>query len=375
MIYFDHAATSIQKPKQVIEAVTKAMQTMGNSGRSIHAGAMDASRIIYETREKIAAFVGCKQARNVIFTCNATESLNIAVFGILEPGDHVIATELEHNSVLRPLYEMRSRGVEVDFVPADRLGRIDLTVMEQMITEKTKGIVCTHASNLTGNSVDIAKIGAMAHRHNLLFIVDASQTAGRFPIDMEQMHIDILCFTGHKAMLGPQGTGVLCIGEQISIKPFKMGGTGVQTYLTGQPMAYPTRLEAGTLNGHGIAGLSAAVDFLNEIGIDTLRRKEQELMRYFYEQVIQIPGIVVYGDFSGERAPIVSLNFKDMSSGELADYLWEEYEIATRAGAHCAPLMHKALGTIEQGAVRFSFGYENTREEVDTALLALRRLV
>ncbi len=371
MIYLDNAATTMRKPQAVIDAVVSAMQTFGNSGRSVHEGALDASRTIYACREKLAALFGCTRPDHVVFTANSTEALNIAIAGVLEPGDHVISTDCEHNSVLRPLY----RHGNVDFVPADQKGTVKLDDFTKLIKPNTKAIVCTHASNLTGNVMDIAKIGQIAHENGLLFIVDASQTAGVFPIDMEKMHIDMLCFTGHKSLMGPQGTGGLCVREGVEIRPWKVGGTGVQTYLETQPSQYPTRLEAGTLNGHGIAGLSAALDFLTETGIDTIRTHEQALMRRFYEGVCQIGGVAVYGDFSTfDRAPVVTLNVQDYDSARVSDVLAEQFGIATRPGAHCAPRLHRALGTEKRGAVRFSFGYYNTADEVDAAIAAIREI-
>lgn len=368
MIYLDNAATTLQKPECVIQAVVEAMQSMGNSGRSNHEGALTASRTIYNTREKLAQMFHCPQPDHVVFTANSTEALNIAITGVLSEGDHVISTDCEHNSVLRPLY----RHGNVSFVPADRSGRVKHIDFTDMIQQNTRAIVCTHASNLTGNLLDIAAIGKIAHEKGLLFIVDASQTAGVFPIDMEKMHIDVLCFTGHKSLMGPQGTGGLCIAEGIEIRPWKVGGTGVQTYLTKQPPQYPTRLEAGTLNGHGIAGLSAALDYIAEMGMDAIRLREQSLARRFYEGVSKIDGVAIYGDFSSfNRAPIVSLNVRDYDSSQVSDVLMEEYGIATRPGAHCAPRLHRALGTVQQGAVRFSFSHFNTEAEVDAAIAAI----
>ena len=371
MIYLDNAATTMHKPPCVIDAVVSAMQTFGNSGRSAHEGALDASRTIYGCREKLAALFGCTRPDHVVFTANSTEALNIAIAGVLEPGDHVISTDCEHNSVLRPLY----RHGNVDFVPADQLGRVKLDYFTELIKPNTKAIVCTHASNLTGNVLDIERIGRIAYENGLLFIVDASQTAGVFSVDMEKMHIDVLCFTGHKSLMGPQGTGGLCIREGVEIRPWKVGGTGVQSYLESQPEQYPTRLEAGTLNGHGIAGLSAALDYLTETGIDSIRVHEQGLMRRFYEGVCQIDGVTVFGDFSSfDRAPIVALNVRDHDSARVSGELAERYGIATRSGAHCVPRLHRALGTEKQGAVRFSFGYFNTEEEVDVAVAALEEI-
>lgn len=376
MIYLDNAATTMMKPPSVVRAVTEALTSLGNASRGAHAGALSANRLLYRTRGKLAALFGCPKPEQVIFTNNATEALNIALSGTLRAGDHVITTVLEHNSVLRPLYRLRrERGVQLSFVPADGHGRVDNRDFERMILPDTRAIVCTHASNLTGNALDIARIGEIAAARGLLFIVDASQTAGALPIDMAKCGISLLCFTGHKSMMGPQGTGGLCVNGDIEVTPFKVGGTGVQSYLEEQPREYPTRLEAGTLNGHGIAGLSAAVDFINETGIDAIHAHEIALCRRFCEAVARVPGVRVYGDFSTwERCPIVSLNIGGLDSALVCDELASAYGVATRAGAHCAPLMHRALGTEGQGAVRFSFGYYNTAGEADAAAQAVREI-
>lgn len=375
MIYFDNAATTLKKPPQVIQAVMQAMTTMGNSSRGTHESCMNAAFTVYNTRRKLAELFHCSQADHVVFAANATEALNIAINGAIPARSHVITTDCEHNSVLRPLYRLsKERGVQLDYVPADKKGRLCTVDFEKLIRDNTSAIVCTHASNLTGNIMDIAAIGAIAKKHSLLFIVDASQTAGCVPIDMSAMHIDILCFTGHKGLMGPQGTGGLCIADGIEVRPWKTGGSGVQSYLPEQPEEYPTRLEAGTLNGHGLAGLSAALDFIAETGLDTIRQKEHALMNRFYEGVKSIPAITVYGDFEQDRTAVVTLNIKGYDSGVVSDELSEVYGIATRPGAHCAPRMHQALGTVEDGAVRFSFSYFNTEEEVDQAIAALREM-
>lgn len=375
MIYFDNAATTLQKPNQVAEAVALAMNTMGNAGRGVHDATLNASRLIYDARKRLAEFFGAHNPKQIAFTANATESLNLAIKGILNKGDHVITTVLEHNSVLRPLYEMEQRGVKLTIIPSDTKGCLQLEDVTQAIEENTKLIVCTHGSNLTGNLVDIAKIGEIAHQKGILFCVDASQTAGIYPIDVEKMHIDILCFTGHKSLLGPQGTGGIYVREGVQIRPLKSGGSGVQTYFKEHPKQMPTALEAGTLNGHGIAGLYAAIGYLQETGIDQIREKELELMWQFYEGITKIDGVTVYGDFSNKlRCPIVSLNLADYDSSQVSDELFVSYQIATRPGAHCAPLMHQALGTTAQGAVRFSFSHYNTTEQVDAAIAAMREL-
>lgn len=375
MIYFDNAATTIQKPKQVVEAVTQALCSMGNAGRGAHNASMGASRMLFDTRKKLAELFGGNNPAQVVFTSNSTESLNMALKGLLNPWDHVITTQLEHNSVLRPLYELEDKGVELTILNSDAKGRICYEDFEKEIKKNTKMIVCTHGSNLTGNLTDIRRVGEIARSHGLLFVVDASQTAGVFPIHVEEMKIDVLCFTGHKGLLGPQGTGGMYVREGVIIRPLKTGGSGVQTYSRTHPSQMPTALEAGTLNAHGLAGLDAALDYLKDTGIDAIRKKEQELMWYFYQKVLEIPGIKVYGDFdSQERCPMVSLNVKDYGSSEVSDFLFTEYGISTRPGAHCAPLMHQAMGTEKQGAVRFSFSHYNTIEEIDIAVQVLKEL-
>ncbi len=375
MIYMDNAATTMHKPQEVIDAVVKAMSSMGNAGRGVNEASLSASRIIYDTREKLCRLFGAEDPRQIVFTPNSTESLNIAIKGILNPGDHVIATMLEHNSVLRPLYEMEKKGVRLTIVKSDQNGRFNLKDIEDAIAEDTKMIVCTNGSNLTGNYVDPEPVGTLARERGIVFVVDASQTAGVFPIDVQKMKIDVLCFTGHKGMLAPQGTGGMYVRKGLVIRPLKSGGSGVQTYSKTHPIEMPTALEAGTLNGHGIAGLHAAVEYLEKTGVDNIRAREQDLMWRFYEGVKDIPGVKVYGDFSSKnRCPIVTLNIGDYDSSEVSDELLTEYGISTRAGGHCAPLMHEALGTVEQGAVRFSFSHYNTEEEVDTAIEAIREL-
>lgn len=375
MIYFDNAATTMRKPEQVIQAVTEALSSMGNAGRGVHSAALDASRVIFDTRVKLAELFHAENPKQIVFTMNSTESLNIAIKGVLKPGDHVITTALEHNSVLRPLYEMEDRGVELTVLQADRFGNFCLQEMEAAIRKNTKAIVCTHGSNLTGNLVDIKQVGEIAKKHGVLLIVDASQTAGVFPIDVQEMNIDILCFTGHKGLLGPQGTGGMYVREGLEVRPLLSGGSGVQTYEREHPKQMPTALEAGTLNVHGLAGLRAAVSYINDYGMENIRKKELELMRQFYDRVKGIPGITIYGDFEKkERCAIVSLNVRDYDSSEVSDALFVHYGISTRPGAHCAPLMHQALGTVEQGAVRFSFSHFNTLEEIEIAVRALEEL-
>ena len=388
MIYLDSAATSFYRPPCVAQAVAEAISSMGNCSRGAYKEALTGARVIYETRALLAEMFHGDGPEQVAFTANSTESLNIAIKGLIRPGDRVVTTVLEHNSVLRPLYEMEKLGAELVIVGCEkaeenadeeeknrvkRLGKLDYRALQAAITPGTRAVVMTHASNLTGNCTDLVKIGEWCKKAGALFIVDTSQTAGHFPVNMQESHIDVLCFTGHKGLMGPQGTGVLCVRKGLGIKPLLSGGSGILTFEKKHPSVMPTALEAGTLNGHGIAGLRAALLYIKEEGIDTIRNREHKLMKLFYEQVKEIPDIRIYGDFSQkDRAAIVSLNLGEEDSGEISDYLSAEYEIDTRSGGHCAPLMHGALGTVDQGAVRFSFSHFNTEEQVKCAVQALK---
>ena len=375
LIYLDNAATTLRKPPQVAEAVAQAIQTAGNAARGAHGASMQASRTVYETRQKLARLLGCPRPDHVVFTSNSTMALNIAIQGLLSPSDHAITTDLEHNSVLRPLYALQAQGMELDFVRADRQGHIRFEDLAPLFRPNTRAVVCTHASNLTGDMPDVARIAEIAHAHGALLVLDASQTAGTMPVDMTALGVDVLCFTGHKGLMGPQGTGGLCIRPGVDIRPLLRGGSGVHSFDREQPCDYPTRLEAGTLNSHGIAGLDAAADYLLEVGVETICQKEQALMRRFYESVRHIDGVTVYGDFTAKhRAAIVSLNIRDWDSAEVSDVLYADYGIATRPGAHCAPRLHEALGTVRQGAVRFSFSVFNSEDEVDMAIQAVKEL-
>lgn len=377
MIYLDNAATTMHKPQAVIDAVTQAMCSLGNAGRGATSGALDAARAIHGCRAKLARLLGCPRADRVCFTPNSTTALNTVINGVVRPGDRVVTTVLEHNSVLRPLNRLAAeQGVTVEHAGCDANGVLDYDELERLVTPGTRAVVVTHASNVTGNAVDIARVAAMAHAAGALVIVDASQSAGTAHIDMRAMGLDVVCFTGHKGLMGPQGTGGLAVAEGIDVAPWAMGGTGVHSFDALQPREWPTRLEAGTLNGHGIAGLSAGLDFIEaQGGVEAIASHERALADRFLAGVREIPGIKLYGAFDlPTRSAIVSLNVGDIDSAEISDALMQGWGIATRPGAHCAPLMHRALGTERQGVVRFSFGYFNTDEEVDAAIEALRDL-
>lgn len=377
MIYLDQAATSYPKPPQVVEAMVEALQSAGNSGRGGHHLSLEASRIAFRARMELATFFGAENPSCIAFTANATESLNLALFGVLHPGDHVITTELEHNSVLRPIYILEEQGVEVSILPADPQGNVDFSAqLPKHLRPNTRAVVVTHASNVTGNLVDIDLMGEFCREYGLALIIDAAQTAGFYPYQLEDSPIDILCFTGHKGLCGPQGVGGVYVRPGFAVRPLKVGGSGIMTFSQAHPDQMPEALEAGTLNLPGIAGLMAGVKYVNSLGLEEIRQRELELTHYFYSEVTKIPGVRVYGDFSTKlRCPIVALNAEGFESSLLSQLLAEEYGIYTRAGGHCAPLMHGALGTGEMGALRFSFSHLNTREELDTALGALRALV
>lgn len=375
MIYLDSAATSFYKPEQVEQAVCRAFHTIGNAGRGAHAPTLEASRVLYRTRAKLAKLFHAEHASRIAFTANVTQALNLAIDGLIQAGDHVVTTVCEHNSVLRPLYKKQENGVFLTIVSADENGTIDPQDIQDAMRENTRAIVIHHASNVTGNVVPIEKIAAIAHRAGALLIVDAAQTAGGIPIDVQEMGMDVLCFTGHKSLLGPQGTGGIYVREGLSVPSLLVGGSGVHSFDKHQPTDMPTALEAGTANGHGIAGLEAAVDFLLETGVETIHARENALMRRFIAGVREIPLVKLYGDMDAPlRAPIVTLNLGTADAAVVSDVLWEDDEICVRVGAHCAPLMHQHLGTVEQGAVRFSFSYWNTEAEIDRAIQAVRNI-
>ena len=374
MIYLDNAATTLQKPLVVGEAMLEALQTAGNPGRGAHEPTLHAARLVYDARAALAELFGAESPACIAFASNATQALNTAIGGLIGPADHVITTVCEHNSVLRPLYRLREQGTQLSFVGVDNRAVLRYEQFEELLRPNTKAVVVTGASNVTGNATDLAFAAHFAKKHGLLLIVDAAQTAGTCSIPVQKLGIDVLCFTGHKGLLGPQGTGGLYVRSGLRAAPLVVGGSGVHSFDERHPAEMPTALEAGTLNVPGIAGLGAGVRWILEQGVETLQAKETALARLFYEAVREIPGVVVYGSFAEPRAPIVSLNLAGEDSARVADALWEEFGICVRAGAHCAPLMHKALGTVEQGVVRFSFSHQNTEAEALAAAQALRAL-
>ena len=356
MIYFDNAATTLKKPDGVAQAVSDAIMNLGNAGRGAYDASLHSMRMAYETRELLNELFNGEGPEQIAFMSNATEALNTAINGMIQSGDHVVTTVMEHNSVLRPLYLKEQTGVALTVLPLDENGLISSEAFEEAIRPDTEAVVCTHASNVTGTALNLYRIGEACKRHGLHFIVDASQSAGILPIDM-------------------QATGGICLRKGTTIRPLKVGGSGIHSFDKEQPQFMPELLEAGTINAHGIAGLNASLKYLKKEGLEKLYTKEALLTKTFYEGVRRIEGVRVYGNFDQEkRAPVVSLNIRDEDAGKVSEILWEDYGIATRAGAHCAPLMHEALGTTEQGVVRFSFSSFNTIEEIKQGIEAIREL-
>lgn len=377
MIYLDNAATSVMRPQCVVDAVCQALTSLGNPGRGATSESLDAGRVVWECREKVAALLGCPRADHVCFAANATAALNAAIHGLVRPGARVVTTVTEHNSVLRPLNRLAQQaGVSVAHAGVDGLGLLDYEELGRLCSDGVDVVVASHASNVTGNVADLRRIAKIAHAAGAVLVVDASQSAGCVPISMADMDLDVVCFTGHKGLMGPQGTGGLTAREGIDVRPWAEGGSGVQSFSPMQPEEWPTRLEAGTLNAHGIAGLSAALDYLRRIGgPSVVGEKEHSLSAAFAEGVRDLPGVRLYGDLSQPgRAGIVSLNVGDLDSSEVSDILSQDFGIQTRPGAHCAPLMHRALGTENQGCVRFSFGWFNTYDDVTAAIQALTEI-
>ena len=373
--YFDNSATSFPKPESVYKCVEKAVRLYGaNPGRGGHRMAVEASQAIYETREKVASLFNIKKPLQIAFTYNSTYALNFAVKGAVPKDSHIITTSLEHNSVLRPVfYEKDENNAHVTIIEPSEDGNIHSEDIIAAMKPETKAVILTHMSNVTGAIIDLLPITTEARKRNILTIVDVSQSAGFLDIDVEEMKIDILCFTGHKSLFGIQGTGGIYIREGIPFSPIIEGGTGSFSKMKRQPHSMPEALEAGTLNTPGIVSLGAGIDFINSIGLENIRKHEYSLTEKFIEGIKNIEEIIIYGP--EKRGPVVTLNIKGVDSGDLAAYLDEEYGILTRAGIHCAPLAHESMHSGENGGVRFSFGYFNTEEDITYAINTLKNIV
>ena len=372
MIYLDSAATSLQKPPEVARAVVRAMQSCASPGRGDHAAAMRAAETVFACREEAAVLFHMTQPENVVFTMNATHALNIAVHSLVQSGMRVAVSGFEHNAVMRPLYASGASILTSDTPLFDSAALIDW--FERHLPE-CDAAVCTCVSNVFGFILPVREIAALCRRFAVPLIVDASQSAGILDLDFPRLGAAFAAMPGHKGLLGPQGTGGLYVRPGLSIQPLVVGGSGVHSFDEQHPAQMPTALEAGTLNVPGLAGLCAGVEWILAQGVETLCAKETALAALFYKNIRDLPNVKIYGDPEmALHAPIISLNIGDEDSARIADILWEDYSICVRAGAHCAPLMHKALGTVEQGVVRFSFSHFNTEAEVLQTAAAVQEL-
>ena len=375
-VYLDNAATTYPKPERVYREMDRFIREVGGSaGRSAHSRALETGRMVYAAREALAELFGIPDPLRIALTKNATEALNIAIWGLLEPGDHVVTSSMEHNSIMRPLEASRVAGISYSSVQCESDGRLDPAALEKEIRPETALVVLTHASNVTGTIMPVAEVSAIAHKRGIPILVDAAQTAGRLEIDVEAQGIDILAFTGHKELFGPQGTGGLFLRKGVTLRPLMYGGTGSHSTSLEQPREMPDALESGTLNAFGIAGLAEGVGFVSAEGTEAIREHEVELLERVLEGLERIQGLTVYGPRDArDRVGIVPLTFDRLSPVDAARMLEERYGIACRAGLHCSPAAHETIGTIESGALRVGFSYLNTPEEVDYLLECLSEI-
>ena len=377
MIYLDNAATSWPKPEIVYKTMDEFLRTKGgNPGRGSHSMALAARQTVDETRMLVARFINAPEINRVIFTLNCTDALNLGLKGLLKPGDHVVTSCIGHNSLVRPLRKLESLGVKVTWVPpSPDSGVLSPRDIEAAITKDTKLVVVTHASNVTGVIQPIEEYGAVTRRRNLIFMVDAAQTAGKYPIDVQASNIDLLAFSGHKGLFGPPGTGALYIGNRVNLDSLREGGTGSYSEEEEQPAILPDRYESGTLNSVGISGLGAGLKYIRDEGLEKIRTREQSLTDSLIEGLSKIPGIVLY--ISKDRlkqAPVISFNIKGFTPGDVGTILDQTFDIKVRTGLHCAPMMHKTIGTFPLGTIRLSPGYFNSLEEIEMTIKAIDRI-
>lgn len=380
MIYLDNAATSWPKPPEVGRAIADFLESAGgNPGRSGHRLSIDAGRIVYNAREAVAELFNAPDPLRVIFTPNATHAINLGICGLVRAGDHVVASGIEHNAVMRPLRALEEKGVRLTIVPCRPDGSLDSDSIARAIRPETRITAVCHASNIVGTILPVAAIADAVHRRGALLLVDAAQSAGVLPIDMQALGIDLLAFTGHKGLQGPPGTGGLVIGERVdtaAMEPLVRGGTGSRSELEIQPEECPDKFESGTLNGPGIAGLEAGVRWLMQQGIEAVRARELELTRRLMQGLSRLRGVTVYGPSNPEeRTAIVSFTAAGLRVSDIGLRLDEEFDIMARVGLHCAPAAHRAIGTFPGGTVRFAPGVMTTADEIDDAIAAVATIV
>jgi cysteine desulfurase family protein len=376
-IYLDNAATSFPKPPQVVEAVERTLrQNAANPGRGGHQLSLQAGRIVMECRETVARFFGINDSTRIAFTANATEAINLGLFGLLLPGDRVVTTSMEHNAVVRPLKALSDRGVDVIRVIADSLGFVNLAEIRNACVPGTRLLMMNHCSNVTGTLQAIEQIGPWCRQQGIIFMVDAAQSAGVFPIHVDEMAIDLLAVPGHKSLLGPPGTGFLYVRNGLDLCPLLYGGTGNFSQSATQPIEMPERLESGTLNTIGLAGLKAGIEFIESVGLDLIRSHEQRLVSQLIGGLSALDGVTLYGPLSTlPRGGALSFNVKSMDPSTLGFRLDREYDICCRVGLHCAPEVHGSIGTLPEGTVRLSPGYFNTADDIDKTLIAIRAII
>lgn len=375
MIYLDNAATSYPKPRGMVAAMEECiLKYCGNPGRSGHSMSMRTGEEVYHARRKIASLFGIKQPERLVFTKNTTEALNMGLKGVLQSGDHVITTTMEHNSVLRPLKALERRGISQSVIRADREGFIKASEIEKAIRKDTKLIAITAASNVTGTRMPIEEIGELARRRGILFLVDGAQGAGSMAIDVERMHIDMLAFPGHKGLLGPQGTGALYVSPEIRLRHILEGGTGTDSKSRFQPCEFPEGYEAGTINAPAIIGLGYSAEFVEKIGPEVIGKYEEELIGWLDERLDEMDFVKRYGPAACRKTGISLINIKGVGAEEVTSVLSSKYGIAVRGGYHCAGLAHKTIGTWDEGAVRISVGPFNTRKDMEKLADAIREI-
>lgn len=375
MIYLDNAASSHPKPSSVYEAADRTLRLGANPGRSGHGAALAAARQVLEARESVARLLGVGDASRVVFTLNGTHALNLALKGVLRPGDHAVTTRMEHNSVVRPLAALEGRGVSVTWVEAGRDGVVSVAALERALRPETRVIALCHASNVSGTLQDAAAVGDLCRRRGLLFLLDAAQTVGSLPLDVSALGVHLLAAPGHKGLLGPQGTGLLYVAPGVEVQPLLDGGTGSRSEDRSMPEEMPEALEAGTLNASGLAGLGAGAAYLQERGVASVRRGEEGILEYLLPELTAVPGLVLYGPREvSRRVAVVSFNLSGRDAAHVGFALDELYGIAVRVGLHCAPDAHKTLGSFPAGSVRASFGAFNAVEDAEGLVRALREL-
>jgi cysteine desulfurase/selenocysteine lyase len=375
-IYLDNAATTFPKPEQVYQAIDHVLRNIGvGPGRGVHSRGLEATRLVFAARETLTSFFGIKDSSRLVFTHSATEGLNLAVTGLLRPGDHVVTTTMEHNSLVRPLRRVMQDGIEVTWVACDRSGFVDPLQIASAMRQETRLVALSHCSNVTGAVQPVEEIGLLTRERGVVFLLDAAQSAGVIPIDVEQLNIDLLAAPGHKGLLGPQGTGLLYVAEGVELSPLIVGGTGGYSVSAEQPDTMPERYESGTLNTPGIAGLKAGVDFIISTGTEAIRNRESILVSMLCEGLQSIEGVILHGPENPEHhCGPVSFNIKGLDPSEIGFILDREYDISVRVGLHCAPDAHKTIGTYPEGTVRVSPGFFNNENEIEIFLDAMRHI-